>query len=91
MGKKTTIKCPNCGCEYLPAELFYPKTFFGEPTDIVKDETGAILGYSGADMNTSETYLCDKCNKSFSIEATVAFKTSIIEDVFEDDAFSDLQ
>ena len=25
------IICPHCGTEYLPAEIYYPKHFFGNP------------------------------------------------------------
>lgn len=89
MNKRNVIKCPNCGCEYLGAEIFYPKYFFGEPYNIVKDEKGAILGYNGTDMDTIETFECEKCGQKFSVEASINFKTEAYSDIFdeEDDDF----
>ena len=29
MAKKTTIRCPHCNYEYLPAEIYFPKYFLG--------------------------------------------------------------
>ena len=43
MIKKNVIKCPHCGCEYLPAEVFYPKYLLGKPFNIIRDEEGTIL------------------------------------------------
>ena len=41
MGFKV-IKCPHCGREYLPVEIFYPASFFGKPTTVYRDEQGKI-------------------------------------------------
>lgn len=87
MAKKTTIKCPHCGWEYLPAEIYYPQEFLGTPEGIVHDETGAVIGFDGEDMSTTETYVCDHCGKTFSVEACVTFKTTVIKDIFDDDDF----
>ena len=84
MPKKTIIKCPVCGCEYLAAEIFDPHSFVGEPKTIVKDENGEILGFDGEDMDVTETYICDKCNTEFQVEASVVFKTSVTKTVFDD-------
>ena len=48
MAKKTTIRCPHCNAEYLPAEIYYPTSFFlGKPFNIIKDGDDNILGYNG--------------------------------------------
>lgn len=86
MAKKTTIRCPHCSCEYLPAEIYYPKHFVGTPSNIIKDENGAVLGFNGSDMETSETFTCDKCGKLFSVDAIVTFKTTPLIDLFSDDS-----
>ena len=86
MAKKNTIKCPHCGCEYLPAEIYFPNDFLGYPTNIIKDEKGEILGFNGEDMNTTETFICWNCEKSFSVEAVVTFKTAPYTDIFDDTA-----
>lgn len=91
MAKKTTIRCPHCGYEYLPAEIYYPDSFIGDPSDIIRDEAGNILGYQGNDVNTVETFICDKCEKSFSVDASITFKTAPIKDMFEvDDDFKNI-
>ena len=83
--KKTTIRCPHCGWEYLPAEIYYPEEFLGEPENIIKTEEGNVLGFDGEDMNTTETYCCDHCGKSFIVDASITFKTTPVHDVFDDD------
>lgn len=74
------IKCPYCGREYFPSEIYYPKDFFGNPEDIVRDlETGEILSCSGTGMDTHEEYICDNCGKTFVVDATIDFKVSTYE------------
>lgn len=78
------IKCPNCEAEYLPAEIFLPKEFIGKPYFIEKNYAGKLLDFCGENMNTYETYVCDKCGKRFSIRATVYFTTSSESQRFEE-------
>lgn len=87
MAKKTTIRCPHCNAEYLPAEIYYPNSFLGKPFNIIKDSDGNILGYNGSDMDTVETYSCDNCLKSFSIDASITFRTLPVVDIFNEDDF----
>ena len=79
------IKCPYCGREYLPCEIFYPDDLLGNASDIVKDENGKILSYEGTNMNLKEEYTCDWCNKSFTVELFVTNKTEKKEFDFDDD------
>ena len=69
------IRCPQCGCEYLPAEIYLPNEFLGKPKRIVKDYLGKILGFDGETMNDKETYKCDKCDTTFEVIATTNFIT----------------
>ena len=85
MAKKTTIRCPYCGLEYLPAEVYYPEDFLGTPSNIIKTQEGDILGFDGNDMNTTETYCCDNCGKTFTVDASITFRTTPVETVFDDD------
>ena len=55
MAKKNTIRCPHCGCEYLPAEIYLPNDFLGYPTNIIKDEKGEILGLLGPNGSGKST------------------------------------
>ena len=46
--KKNSIKCPHCGREYLPGEIFMPKSFLGQPKNVIKHPTeGSVLAYDG--------------------------------------------
>ena len=67
------IKCPTCGYEYLPAEIFLPDEFLGKPKNIVKDVYGKILGYEGIKMNDTEIFKCDSCNTTFEVVSTTNF------------------
>lgn len=75
--KIKVIKCPKCGREYLPAEIFYPKHFFGKVSDIIKDYSGEIIAFTGDTMNLSETYICDNCNTSFKVSAKINFDVEV--------------
>lgn len=85
MAKKTTIRCPYCGREYLPGEIYIPEDFVGQPTEIIKDDEGNVIGFEGEDMNTEETFVCEHCGKEFKIDASITFKTEPIKDLFKED------
>ena len=73
----TVITCPSCGKEYLPAEIFIPKAFFGVPDIIRRDSEGKIIDFLGSDMDLSETYYCESCDKPFRVTASVEFQTKV--------------
>ena len=87
MAKKTTIRCPHCNTEYLPAEIYFPDDFLGKPYNIIKDEYGSILGFNGDDMQTTEAFTCDRCGKTFTVDASITFTTTATVDVFDEDDF----
>ncbi len=77
--KTAIIRCPHCGAEYLPGEIYLPGSLIGQPDDIVKDGLGRIL-YEDYSTETREPdmlehFICDYCDKPFIIEATVTYKT----------------
>ena len=79
--KNKVIKCPHCGYEYLPAEIYMPNAFLGKPKDINKEHmTGKILDYMGNSMNLVETYICDNCDTEFKVIANVNFNTQKLND-----------
>lgn len=87
MGRRNNpaiITCPKCGAEYLPCEIFYPNSFLGKATDIVKDNNGEIVTFDGNNMETTETYVCDFCRTKFEARAKVSFDTVDV-DVFEEE------
>ena len=71
------IKCPWCGTEYVPSELFNPTDLEGKPESILKDALGKVIfvdypeGYS---PEQTTKYVCDTCNKPFLVEPTVSYK-----------------
>lgn len=71
------IICSNCGAEYLPAEIYYPKEFFGKPANITKNQAGKIEFYSGSNMNLKETYVCDYCKRTMVVKAFINFSTDV--------------
>lgn len=73
--KFETIACPNCGYEYLPAEIYIPKAYFGNPFMIERDQNGKLINYEGSSIDLFETYTCDKCNHIFRIISKIGFST----------------
>lgn len=80
-----TIKCPHCGYEYLPCEIFYPDDFLGTACDIVRDDNNKIIFFNNDNMNLFEEYTCDGCGKTFKVEAEVKFKAKKEEIDFDED------
>ena len=79
MSKKSDIiiKCPKCGREYLPAEIYLPDSFLGKPKNIFKDDNGRIDDYMGKNMDLKEEFICDGCGVKFDIAAKVSFNSTI--------------
>lgn len=79
--KTAIIKCPHCGAQYLPGEIYMPDSLIGQPDDIVKDAVGKIIyeDYSteAREPNMIEHYICDYCDKPFVIEATITYKATV--------------
>ena len=73
--KFETISCPHCDYEYLPSEIYLPKSFFGKPCLIERDISGKILSYEGSSIDLFEHYTCDKCNHTFRVIAKIGFST----------------
>lgn len=77
------IKCPHCGFEYHPSEIFYPNAFFGRTDSLVKSPVGKILYVDyqeGEEPNFQEQFECEDCGKSFVINATVSYSTSKVSE-----------
>lgn len=72
------IRCPHCGWEYHPSEIFYPNAFFGKTDSLVKSPVGKILyvDFQKDDEPTfQEHFECENCEKQFVINATVTYST----------------
>ena len=80
--KDAIIKCPFCGAEYLPAEIYIPESFIGKPECIDKSHlTKKIESYFGKSMDLVERYKCDNCDTMFKIVARVQFTTMVEKDL----------
>lgn len=77
--KTPLIKCPHCGAEYLPGEIYMPGALIGQPDDVVRDAVGKIIyeDYSTPDRepDNTEHFVCEYCEKPFIIEAIITYKT----------------
>jgi DNA-directed RNA polymerase subunit RPC12/RpoP len=76
--KTSIIRCPHCGAEYLPGEVYMPGDLIGQPDDIVKDSLGKIIYEDypeDREPNMTEHFTCEYCEKPFIIEASVTYKT----------------
>ena len=73
--KFETIACPNCGYEYLPAEIYIPKEDFGQPLMIERDKNGKLVNYEGSSIDVFENYICDCCNHGFRVISKIGFST----------------
>lgn len=75
--KLDVINCPNCGAEYLPAEIYYPNSLLGKPSNIHKDSLGKIDTFEGTTLNNREEFVCDFCGKPFKVFARIKFDSTI--------------
>lgn len=83
--EETIIKCPKCGREYLLAEIYYPEDLTGKPQNIIKDENGKIISYSGIPSTKNQEFICDSCNSKFSINCNIEVSTTLQKDDFEEE------
>ena len=79
--KLDVITCPYCGREYLPSEIYLPSSFLGKVSNVMRMTDGTIEAYFGKGMDLKESYICDKCNSEFNVQAKVSFKTSPKQDI----------
>ena len=79
MSKLNIIKCPHCGAEYLPEEIFYPDSVFNKDIKITRDEQGKIVYSNGDSFCLTEEFECEHCGCLFSIESKTTFNTKAIE------------
>ena len=90
MIKDTKITCPNCGYEYLPNEIFYPESVFGDAKTIIRTPEGKIDIYTGKSFDLTEDFVCENCDCHFLVEGKVAFVTKAIDEHFDEEYVSEL-
>ena len=88
--KWPVIRCPHCGLQFTPAEIFMPGDLIGEPDNVIRDALGRII-YQEYDEGNEPAqvghYVCDECGKPFTVEPIIMYKVKK-EDEAKD--FSDL-
>ena len=80
--KTANFKCPHCGAQYLPGEVYMPGQLIGHPEDVVKDSLGKILYEDyreGQEPELVEHFTCEYCDKPFIVEACITYKTMVEE------------
>ena len=82
------IKCPYCGCEYLPGEIYVPNELVGQPVDIERTADHRIQFAFGKKQDLNETYTCDACNRTFKVKCNMSFETSYCDELNFDDDFT---
>lgn len=85
------IKCPNCGAEYLPEEIFYPNSVFNKNLQVVRDEEGKIVFVNEDYFCLEEEFECEQCNCNFIIKSKINFQTDLVkEEEFEEETIINL-
>lgn len=81
------IKCPKCGYEYVAAEIFFPKTLLGKPSNIVRDDDGHIILVEGEMPTLQETYECDNCGTTFKTTLSISSESKYNKEIDDEDDF----
>mgnify|MGYP006988847762 CR=1 FL=1 len=71
------VKCPVCGTNYLPSEIFMPDSFFGKQRDITRNASGEIEFYLGDDPDYEEEFVCESCLTKLKIRANLNFNVEV--------------
>lgn len=67
------IKCPHCGAEYLPSEIFLSEDFLEKSKWISKDAQGKIYDFKADEAELQEEYHCDYCDNRFIVNAKIFY------------------
>ena len=87
------IRCPYCGAEYHPSEIFMPEDLTGHPRNVIKDPLGKIMFVEWEEDGEPalvQKFTCDECGRTFIVEAAVTYKTTLVpeEEDFSTDSAS---
>lgn len=75
--KDNFIKCPVCGYEYTPSEIYLPNSLLGKTDYVLRNGEGHIEKVFGVLPDSQEYFYCDNCNTGFEINANITFTTKI--------------
>lgn len=74
-----TIRCPYCGAEFLPSEIYLRDYFLGKATNVERDDKNKIVSYQGIEQDLEETFNCDFCDKKFKVKADITYAVKGVE------------
>lgn len=83
------IKCPQCGAEYLPEEIFYPDSVFNK-VKVVRDENNKIIYVNGESFVLEEEFECEYCSCKFKVKGKTVFESEKIKDGFDEETIIEL-
>lgn len=75
---RQVLKCPHCGAEFLPGEIFYPDNVIGYSMNIIRDPLNKIIYEEykeGREPFAEEEFWCPFCDKPFIAEVELKFST----------------
>ena len=78
-GNQPIIKCPHCGWEYVPDEIYTPGEILGKSDTVLRAALGKVIYHDYEEEEEPilvEHFVCDHCGKPFIVEATISYKTS---------------
>lgn len=75
------IRCPKCGYEYHPSEIFIPTAVIGKPHFIERDNNGCITNVIADNTDYTESYRCDNCNNLFSITMKCDYEIEAVSEM----------
>jgi hypothetical protein len=76
---RQVLKCPHCGAEFLPGEIFYPDNVIGGCTEIIRDPLNKIIYEDyreGEEPLEVEHFECPFCEKPFIARVHLTFETA---------------
>lgn len=75
---RKVIKCPHCGWEYEPGEIYLPDVLLGYPINVIRDALGHIIYTEYKPYKepcSTEEFWCEHCDRPFVIEAEITYKS----------------
>ena len=73
------IRCPHCGYEMTPADIFMPGDLIGEAKTVIREALGKIIYQEYESDNEPaqvEKYFCDNCDKPFIVEPVITYRVT---------------
>lgn len=73
------IRCPYCGTEFLPSEIYLRDYYLGKANSVERDEKNKVINSQGINQDMDEEFKCDFCDKKFVVEGFVNYVIKGVE------------